>query len=368
MTALLATLRRLIETEGPLPVDRYMALCLGDPARGYYATRDPFGAAGDFVTAPEISQIFGEMIGLWAAAEWEVMGRPAPVRLVELGPGRGTLMADALRAARVMPGFLEAARVHLVETSRTLRDVQVRTLSAFEVPRAWHGGLDTVPPGPAIVIANEFFDALPVRQLVRGEDGWRERVVTLTPRMIPAFAAGGRVDAALVPAALRDAEPGAILEVAEAAARIAEALGRRLAGDGGVALVIDYGHARTAAGDTLQAVKRHRFVDPLAEPGEADLTAHVDFEALAAAARRGGAEAWGPVPQRDLLIALGAETRADMLKRSAGIAQAIAIDAALARLTDPAPTGMGALFKALALAHPALPRPAGFVQPSSRTP
>jgi NADH dehydrogenase [ubiquinone] 1 alpha subcomplex assembly factor 7 len=358
MTPLEAEIRQAIAIDGPMPVARFMALCLGHPVHGYYVTRDPFGAGGDFITAPETSQMFGEIIGLWAAAVWAAMGTPA-VRLIELGPGRGTLMADALRAARVVPGFRAALSIDLVETSPVLRQRQQQALAGLDRPLAWHRDLDEVPPGPAIVIANEFFDALPVHQAVRAADGWHERMVGVDRSGALAFglAPDPIADFARLAPGLAQAPPGAVFEWRPD--HLAVALARRLARDGGAALIIDYGHAVSAAGDTLQAVGAHAAADPLARPGEIDLTAHVDFAALCAAARRGGARWHGLLPQGQFLHRLGIATRADRLKAAASPAQAAAIDAAAQRLTGPAP-GMGELFKVAALAHPAIPALPGF--------
>jgi SAM-dependent MidA family methyltransferase len=364
-TPLAAELKRLIAIEGPLTVEAYMAHCLGHPRYGYYMTRDPFGAGGDFITAPEISQMFGELLGLWAAETWRLMGEPAAVNLVELGPGRGTLMADALRAARVMPPFREALDIHLVETSPVLRARQQATL-AGEKGLSWHGTAATLPGGPSIILANEFFDALPVRQFVRTPAGWCERRV------------GGGDDGAFVFGL--DAEPareitaaapvGAVLELPQAGLALLAELGARLARDGGVLIAIDYGHVESGFGDTLQAVRQHRYVDVLAEPGEVDLTTHVDFALLGRAARQAGLAVHGPVSQGDFLVDLGIRERAAVLKRGREATAAVAIDEAVARLVgaetngkgegDRTEAGMGRLFKVAAFAHPALPPLPGF--------
>lgn len=358
-------LARRILAEGPLSVAAFMAEALGHPRLGYYMRRDPFGVAGDFTTAPEISQMFGELLGLWSVDCWMRLGRPAPFALVELGPGRGTLMADALRAAALVPAFLAAARVHLVETSPALRDIQRTRLAAAGVPVTWHDRLEAVPAGPAVLLANEFFDALPVRQVQRTPHGWAERLVDLdseAPEEAPRFRfvleAAGSPGVRLVPDALRNAPPGSIVEASPASATVARLLGERLARDGGCALIVDYGYTGPAVGDTLQAVRRHAYAPVLESPGAADLTAHVDFTALAAAAREGGAEAYGPVPQGDFLRALGIAERAAILRRAATPEQAAAVDAGLERLTSPAQ--MGALFKVLALTQPDFGLPAGF--------
>ncbi|NVO16779.1 MAG: SAM-dependent methyltransferase [Rhodoplanes sp.] len=329
-----------------------MALCLGHPQHGYYTTRDPFGAAGDFTTAPEISQMFGELLGLWAAAAWQLMGAPVPVRLVELGPGRGTMMADVLRAARVLPAFRAAMTVHLVETSPVLERRQRETLAAAGVPIAWHHDLAAVPDGATIVLANEFFDSLPVHQAVKSVAGWHARTVGLAPDGRFVFDVGPEdpAVAAQVPEFWRSAPAGAIFEWRDDA--VVQAIAARVARQG-AALVVDYGHVDQDLGETLQAVRAHDFVDPLQNPGEADLTAHVDFCALARAAAAAGARVDGPVTQGGFLRQLGIATRADTLKAAAP-QKAAEIDAALARLLDPAKTGMGSLFKALGLAHPSL--------------
>lgn len=345
MKSLAETLRDLIALEGPITVERYMGLCL----RHYYATRDPLGQAGDFTTSPEISQMFGELIGLWMLEVWNAMGRPSPCRLIELGPGRGTLMADLLRAARLLPDFTASISVHLVETSPALRERQRAALAASGVSVEWHDALKDVPPGPTLLIANEFFDALPIRQFVATERGWCERLVGLDgDRLI--FGLRGEPESGL-PSPLR---LGDILEWPAAAIAEAQALAERLTRNTGAALIIDYGYWGPAFGDTLQAVQRHAPVDPLAEPGEADLTTHVDFHRLAQTAMAAGARVHGMAVQGDFLKALGIEARAAILKRRATPAQAADIDGALARLTERGPKGMGELFKVLALTHDGL--------------
>ena len=354
MSALKAELARLIAEEGPLPVSRFMALALGHPRHGYYMTRDPFGQEGDFTTAPEISQMFGELVGLWAAHAWQAMGAPARFRLVELGPGRGTLMADLLRATRIVPGFREAAAVHLVETSPTLRARQAARLR--EADPVWHESLGPALDGPVIVIANEFLDALPLDQFVMTEQGWRERLVGLD--------AAGELSFGLAPSAgghpALAAPAGSVFEQPAAALAVTGEIARHLASAGGAALFIDYGSALSGFGDTLQAVKRHVFVDPLAEPGEADLTVHVDFERVGQAGLQAGAALHGPATQRDFLLALGLAERAQRLSQKADPAQREAISQAFDRLTETGATGMGELFKAIALTHPAMPPLPGF--------
>jgi SAM-dependent MidA family methyltransferase len=345
VTPFATRLRETIALEGPISVERYMTLC----NRHYYGSRDPFGAKGDFTTAPEISQIFGELIGLWAAEVWAAMGRPAPLRLVELGPGRGTLIADALRAARLVPAFVNALTLHLVETSAVLRRAQERTLQAAPAMPEWHETIEDIPGGPAIVVANEFFDALPLRQFVATDRGWCERLVGLDGEGL-AFGLRPLAETGLD----RSPAAGAVLEAPGAAIALTERLSHRLAAAGGAALIIDYGDWGLPLRDTLQAVKGHAFADPLAEPGEADLTAHVDFKALARAARAEGLVVHGPATQGAFLEALGIAARAVALTRRATPAQAKDIESAVERLTGRGPAGMGALFKVLGLSHPDL--------------
>jgi NADH dehydrogenase [ubiquinone] 1 alpha subcomplex assembly factor 7 len=332
VTPLAAKLRASIAATGPMRLDRWMEACNGH----YYASRDPLGAAGDFTTAPEISQMFGELIGGWIADLWLRAGSPA-VRLVELGPGRGTLMADALRVLARVPGLAEKLALSLVETSPVLRAAQTERLDA-----TWFDSLDTVPDDlPMIVIANEFFDALPIRQ---GLSSGTERAVDIgntgfVPTSLPA----------------PGLPPG---EHCAPATAIIASLAARLAAQGGAALIIDYGNSRPPALDTLQALRHHGAANPFADPGESDLTAHVDFSALAAAAANAGARVTAPVPQGVWLGRLGIEARAAALKARATTAQAAAIEAALVRLT--APVQMGQLFKAMAITAPHWPQPAGF--------
>lgn len=348
-------IRRLIAVAGPMPVSEFMGLCLGHPAHGYYITRDPFGAGGDFTTAPEVSQMFGEMLGLWAVAVWQQMGAPKAVRLIELGPGRGTMMSDALRAVQVMPAFHAALSVHLVETSPALKARQQQSLANLDRKPTWHEALADVPAGPSIILANEFFDALPINQAVKQNDGWHERLVALDGDGRFVYATSPepmRHFEQTVPRQVREAAPGAIFEW-RSDHTVLE-IGRRLIHDGGAALAIDYGHTTSAAGDTFQAVRSHSFTDALVAPGDADLTAHVDFEALALSAETIGARVHGPVTQADFLMRLGIEKRAAALKKVAPADKAAEIDAALERLTDRGRSGMGAMFKAIGLSAPSL--------------
>ena len=341
-----AVFARLIAATGPITVAHYMA----ESNARYYGERDPLGGAGDFITAPEISQMFGELIGLWLADLWLRAGRPTPVHYVELGPGRATLARDALAAAR---RFGLEPKVHFVEASAALAALQ---RAAF--PGAiWHHDLASVPDeGCLLLVANEFLDALPVRQLVRTPGGWRERMIGWDGTGLVALAGERPMDLA-VPQQFADAPEGAILETSPAAASIAAEAARRLRGQGGAALIIDYGYDAPQLGSTLQAVRAHARVDALAFPGEADLTAHVDFAALAQIAQAQGAQFLGTVGQGAWLRAMGIAARAQALARAAP-EQAEALRAAMDRLTGE--QHMGALFKVMGLTAPHWPEGAGF--------
>ena len=354
MTPLGKKLRERIARCGPIPVAGFMAAANGDPEHGYYARRDPLGRKGDFITAPEISQVFGELIAAWCADAWHGMGKPGRVALVELGPGRGTLMADLLRTATGIAGFAEALDIHLVETSPALADLQRAALRG--TPVSWHGALATVPDGPLLLIANEFFDALPVEQYVARRDGWHRRAVDIDGDGFR-FVDGPCVSDSPWADRVR-AEEGKIRETSPQAIAIVREIARRLAAGRGAALIVDYGYAAPGAGETLQAVARHRYADPLAAPGEADLSAHVDFSACAEAARSAGARSHGPVMQGLFLRRLGIDIRRDRLLEAAAPEQRETIRAACRRLTGG--DGMGALFKVLALTHRDMPTPAGF--------
>jgi NADH dehydrogenase [ubiquinone] 1 alpha subcomplex assembly factor 7 len=364
VTPLAGILRRRIAASGPIGVAAFMAEALGHPEYGYYRRGDPLGRGGDFITAPEISQMFGELIGLWCGEVWRAMGSPAPVVLCELGPGRGTLLADALRAvAAAVPAFARALLLHLVETSPVLRRIQQQTLAALNLdqPVCWHSEFAEVPSDPILVVANELFDALPVAQYVHGADGWQERRVGLAAdgdgfAFVLAPLPPGEVPPAL-PESLAEGTRGRIVEVSPARRELARAIGERIAGCGGAALIVDYGHRESAAGETLQAVCRHAAADVLARPGEADLTAHVDFAALAATAAAGGARTYGPIPQGLFLARLGIAERARALHAKATPEQARDIQSALARLVHP--RRMGLHFQVLAVAQADL-RPPGF--------
>jgi len=343
MTALAQVLMRRIKATGPITIAEYMADCLLHPKHGYYSTRDPFGRAGDFVTAPEVSQMFGELIGLCLAQVWLDQGRVASFTLAELGPGRGTLMADMLRAAKSVLGFVDAAQVHLVEASPILRDKQRETLAGRQIK--WQDSADQLPDAPLFLIANEFFDALPIRQFVRDAPGWRERQVGVKDAAL----AFGLSDAAAVGALehrSRDTSPGDMVEVCAPATAIMQTISQRIASHGGAALIIDYGDWRSR-GDTLQALQDHAYDDVLAHPGEADLTAHVDFEALTNAAS--GVAVTTMTPQGVFLVRLGIGERAHALAKNLKGKALSSHLAAHHRLTDAGE--MGTLFKSIAL-HP----------------
>ncbi|MGA7810718.1 class I SAM-dependent methyltransferase [Bradyrhizobium sp.] len=347
-------IKKTIRSSGPMPVWRYMELCLTHPEHGYYVSRDPIGREGDFTTSPEVSQMFGELLGLWAASVWKSMGSPSSLRLIELGPGRGTMMADALRALRVLPPLYQTLSVHLVEINPLLRDKQKEALSGTR-DIAWHDSIDDVPEGPSVILANEYFDALPIHQVVRRETGWHERVIDIddSGKLIFATAADPlpRFEV-LLPPLVRAAPVGAVFEwrpdaeIMKIASRVRDQIG--------AALIIDYGHARSDAGDTFQAVMRHAFTDPLKAPGLADITAHVDFQALSRAAEDVGARVHGPVTQGEFLKRLGIETRAVSLMAKASHEVSEDIANALRRLTEGGRTGMGSLFKVLGVSAPQL--------------
>ncbi len=379
-TPLARKLAARIAAGGPIPFYDYMEACLYDPEHGYYKKRDPLGRGGDFITAPKISQVFGELIGLWAGETWRLMGQPAAIALIELGPGRGTLMADALRALRVLPSFLKSVTVHLIETSGPLRGAQEAMLAGAGCPILCHARLGDVPPGPAIVIANEFIDCLPVRQYVF--DGpaqvWRERMVAFEDggfrfglgavREVPPHpsplpeerrGSGGPLfegsASVLSPLGERDrvrgdfdaAEDGAILEVRPGTADTLREMAARAATAPFAALIIDYGYTKPSFGDTVQAVKQHRFAGIFEAPGEADLTAHVDFADLTQTAEALNLNVYGPMPMGEWLLRLGLEARCLQLLSRATSEQAAEIRSRVSRLIDPAQ--MGALFKAAVL-------------------
>jgi NADH dehydrogenase [ubiquinone] 1 alpha subcomplex assembly factor 7 len=358
VNALAARIAQTIAAEGPLSVAQFMTMAALDPQHGYYTTRDPVGAGGDFVTAPEISQVFGELVGLWCVQAWLDQGRPPHARLVELGPGTGSLMDDALRAAKLAPEFRQAVDVVMVDANPALVARQKERLADVGVSIAWRVQFDeSLSDRPLFLIANEFFDALAIRQFVKASRGWCENMVTVDADMNLALALSPDPLPLHVPAERGDAPDGAVYETSPASTALAEELGRAIATHGGAALIVDYGYSGMGFGDTLQAVGKHRFKDVLATPGEIDLSAHVDFDALACAAERGGAASYGPVAQGELLAGLGILDRMMALRRQNPGGQA-EIATAVDRLINPAQ--MGTLFKALAILPKGAPKPPGF--------
>jgi NADH dehydrogenase [ubiquinone] 1 alpha subcomplex assembly factor 7 len=348
VSALRQRLIEQIREAGPMTVADFMAACLYDPEHGYYATRPAIGGdSADFLTAPEASQMFGELIGLWCAHEWDALDKPA-FNWIELGPGRGVLMADMLRATRRIEGMHDAASIILVESSAPLREQQ-----AERVPQAeWGARLEDAPPGPSLIIANEFLDCLPIRQFVRGEDGWREKLVGAdeTGQLIFGLSA-------TLPAPDSEDEIGAVREIAPGLDALVYEIERRLHEAAGRALFIDYGYESPEGADTLQALRRHTKVDPLDAPGEADLTAHVDFAHVARLGQEAGLSVAGPITQAQFLSALGIALRAEALAR-ANPQHAPRLARELKRLTHA--EEMGVLFKVICLSSPNLPPPAGF--------
>ncbi len=341
-------LAREIALTGPMTVADYVTRCLHDPEGGYYATRPAIGATGDFITAPMISQMFGELIGLWAVELWRRLGAPERVRLVEVGPGDGTLMADALRAARLDPDFLAALDLVLIEPSAPLRQAQARMLTESDAHPRWVADLSRVETdAPVILIANEVLDCLPARQFVKTDDGWAERCVGVTDEGGLMF--GLRAIKGPFQRPAFTVEPGQTVEVSDQQAAFGRDVASLVKASSGAALLIDYGRARPEAGDTLQALRRHRKVDPLATPGEADLTQWADFPTVLEAAVHAGADVTGTMAQGEFLERLGIDVRADMLKARRPDAAPV-IDRQLARLT--ADDQMGTLFKACAIFSP----------------
>ena len=357
--SLAARLHAHIAENGPLTVEAFMQACLSDAASGAYTSRQPIGGVGDFITAPEISQIFGELIGLWSVSVWQSMGAPRAVTVAELGPGRGSLMADALRAWRAVPAFLDVISVALIETSPVMVAAQRSALREARVPVSWYATLDELPDGPLIVLANEFIDALPIRQFIYRDGTWLERLIASDGSGGFCFTEGNRLALGDQASDLPDEAPdGSILEMRPAARPLLHELARRAALAPLTALIIDYGQDETGFGDTLQAVRGHRFAATLADPGSADLSAHVDFADLKRQASALGLKPYGPVPQGEFLLKLGLGERRNRLLQRATPAQAEAIASGASRLVDP--KQMGILFKALALTGADRPPPPPF--------
>lgn len=353
-TPLAEKIKALILSQGPISVTDYFALCLADPEHGYYRTREPFGQSGDFITAPEISQLFGEMMGIFLVQAWQRHGEPTPVNIAEIGPGRGTMMSDVLRVvAKLSPALYEAADVHLVETSDRLQKVQQQTLIAHKFKISWHDSFDTLPDGFLLLTANELFDAVPIRQFVKTAHGFKERLVGLDADGELTFAAGvAGIDPDLLPPAAEKAPQGTIFEVAPARDAVMATLSHHIRAHGGTAVIIDYGHMTTALGDTLQAVRDHQFDPPLKHPGEADITSHVDFEQLARRAVAEGLQINGLTYQGDFLLALGLGERAAALGRGKDAEMQDNIRADAERLAGAGEGKMGELFKVLVVSSP----------------
>lgn len=355
MTELAKLLVEHIKNSGPISLAEYMGECLLHPKHGYYSTRDPFGADGDFTTAPEISQMFGELLGLCLAQTWLQQGSPAPFILAELGPGRGTLMADVLRATKGVAGFHAAAQITLIEASPALQKIQREHLSEYDV--TWVGTIGEVGAAPLYLLANEFFDALPIHQYIMEDTGWRERLVGVADGAL-AFGASGADDLPPLAHRRKDCRRGDLVEVCGAASAIASEIASRIAAHGGAAIIIDYGDWRSL-GDTLQALRNHEYDSPLAHPGQADITAHVDFEALAVAAVS-HTPVTKMIHQGELLKRLGIDQRTEVLAQGLEGANLESHMSAHRRLTDP--TEMGTLFKAIAFYPNGQQPPPGFSQ------
>jgi len=362
---LLGKLKNRIREAGPISVAEYMTVCLLDPIHGYYPTRDPLGADGDFITAPEISQMFGEVLGLWCVQSWIDLGRPETLHLIELGPGRGIMMSDMLRAASLDPDFKSAVQVWLIEASAALEAVQGQTLAHAGMPVNWAARLEDVPAGPSLIIGNEFLDCLPIQQLIcadpfAGKDGWVERRVGLDDQdrlcfvRIDVPAPSGLTDR--LPDGASDARKDDLLETSPATAQIVDAIAVRFANDAGRALFIDYGPEDTEFGDTLQALKRHEKVGVFSDPGNTDLTARVDFAALGEMATAAGLDHTNAIPQREFLSKLGIEMRAVSLTKAKPEAKAVIVRQLHRLMAD---DEMGDLFKAMCLSSKGLPTPLG---------
>lgn len=347
---------RLIETSGPLSVADYMTICLFDPADGYYTTRNPFGAGGDFVTAPEVSQMFGELVGAWLVEAWDAIGRPLPVTLAEIGPGRGTMTKDVIRTVgKLAPDLRNGAAFALVEASPRLAAVQQETLRNSGPGISWHDSLQAVPGGPLLVAANELFDALPFRQFVRRQGQWLERAVGLDETGGLCFVTGTAVlERSSLPSDIESAPDGSVFEIAPARTALMDAIACRIARDGGAGIVFDYGHLEPGLGDTFQAVSRHGYARLFADPGGTDLTSHVDFSALETVVRSHGLQARSDT-QGAFLLAMGLLERAGLLGAPLDEEGRAGIAADVERLAGP--ESMGKLFKVLAIMPPGVPVP-----------
>jgi len=362
MNALQENLIKRIKTKGPISIATFMAKALGDEQHGYYMKKDPFGQDGDFTTAPEISQMFGEIIGLWQAQNWLNMGRPAEIHLIELGPGRGTLIQDVLRSMKVVPGLLDAVKLHLVEMSPVLRRIQEERLKDFGKPM-WHNqiadALEFAGGKPILLIANEFFDALPVRQFEKADTSWHERLIGVDHKDNLCFQlAALPTSDQMIPPAHHQAENASIVEICAIGENILKDIAGYIKINSGAALIIDYGHVAHGTGDSLQALKGHDYTNILTNPGDADLTTHVNFQRLKEIAQNIDVKIYGPITQASFLNAMGIDARSQMLSRKATAEQKQDIQAARRRLTEA--SQMGNLFKVMALTGDSLREISGF--------
>lgn len=350
-TPLELKIRDLVNVNGPISVADYFALCLADPEHGYYKTKEPFGHEGDFITAPEISQLFGEMLGIYLVQSWQKHMPKGPIRLVEIGPGRGTLMADALRViSQAQKTYLNQLTIHMVETSPRLREKQADTLSVYKDKITWHDTFEDVPDGFTLLVANELFDAIPIRQFVKTDKGFRERMVTIDADDQLNFTVGvAGIDPDLLPENHKIQPMGTIYELAPARANVMASIANRLSEQGGSALVIDYGFNAAGFGDTLQAIRKHDYDHPLANPGVADLTSHVDFETLMHISHAAGSHIHGVMHQGDFLVGLGLLQRAGALGHNKDHTTQQEIRSAVERLAGEGQGNMGELFKVLAI-------------------
>lgn len=350
-------IKDIIAEKGPITVAEYMSLALYDPQHGYYRKTKPIGAGGDFITSPEISQIFGELIGIWLAVEWETMESPEAI-VVELGPGRGTLMNDILRATRNVQGFHEKIEVHLVEVSEVLRREQQKILSDKNVKIFWHETIDDLPDKPMLLVANEFFDALPIRQFRKYNNSWHEIMVALDNKGNLHFKNSeifDKPEGDVFPANIKD---NVIFEYSKSSIQILRKIAEKILKNKGAGLIIDYGYSGETFGDSLQSMKKHQFQSPLDKPGEADITAHVNFGHLRKAAHEGGAIAYGEISQGDFLVNMGIELRSAMLMKKCDEKMQSEIKSSVKRLISP--EEMGTLFRCLAITDGDMPKPYGF--------
>lgn len=366
MNPLKQKLLKRIRTSGPLSVADYMAECLFHPEHGYYNQKNPFGAQGDFITAPDISQMFGELTALWLVQAWNAAGKPDPFCLCEIGPGRATWMQDILRTAqKAFPEFVDAAKIHLIEKSPRLIDIQKAALSDYTDKVQWVADIDGLPSLPTLLIANELFDALPTRQYVKTSGKWVERVVSVQDNELIFGVGTGTIDSNTLPLSANGAEESAVFEYAPAREALAQQIASHIAAHKGAALFIDYGHKQSDLGDTLQAVRAHKQENVFANPGEADLTSHVDFEALNIAAKTGGGTVFPVLTQADFLLELGLIERAGALGAGKDQTTQQAISAAVNRLAGNGNGQMGDLFKAMCITSGGIAPPAPFGHPEA---